>query len=206
MNTDEENAMEELYDQISKELYPEHKEQAIVEFTREKLKSYYLCHPNVMRPAVEAIQEGNWQLEKKRYSPSLVFYVTAIEILLKATLLRPVLYGLIHNENLAEIMVNHILGQTGVERYENLIAKLFDNLTGIDFKGLSREGTNSNLFVECKKLQKIRNKIIHQGEFCSESEASEGHLISIAVFEKIVRPMLYSIGLTVIERGEIIDA
>jgi len=38
MNTPEEYAMEEFYDQISKELYPEHKEQAIEEFTDEKTK------------------------------------------------------------------------------------------------------------------------------------------------------------------------
>ena len=98
MNTPEEYAMEDFYDQISKELYPEHKEQAIEEFTEEKLKSYYLQNPDVMRPAVDAIQEGNWQLEQKKYSSSLVFYVTAIELLLKATLLRPVLYGWSHTQ------------------------------------------------------------------------------------------------------------
>ena len=124
MGYDEQDAaMDEFYDQISKELYPEHKEQAIEEFTEERLKSYYLQNPDVMRPAVDAIQEGNWQLDQERFSPALVFYVTAIELLLKATLLRPVLYGLIHNEGIAEIMIKHILGQTGVERYENLLAQ-----------------------------------------------------------------------------------
>ena len=130
----EDAAMDEFYDQISKEIYPEHKEQAIEEFTKEKLKSYYLLNPGVMRPAVDAIQEGNWLLENKRFSPALVFYVTAIELLLKATLLRPVLYGLIHNESLAEIMVKHILGQTGFDRYENLLAQLFDSLANINIR------------------------------------------------------------------------
>jgi len=197
-------AMDEFYDQISKDLYPEHKEQAIEEFTEEKLKSYYQQNPDVMRPAVDAIQEGNWQLEQKRYSPALVFYVTAIELLLKATLLRPVLYGLIHNEGLAEIMIKHILGQTSVERYENLLAQLFDNLANIDVRQISREGAQAKLFVECRELQKIRNNIIHQGVFCTETEAEKGKLVSVAVFEKIVRPMLFSIGLTVIKEGKIV--
>ncbi|WP_169709471.1 hypothetical protein [Deferrisoma camini] len=57
MSYDEQDAaMDEFYDQISKELYPEHKEQAIEEFTQEKLKSYYLQNPGVMRPAVEATE------------------------------------------------------------------------------------------------------------------------------------------------------
>jgi len=200
----EDAAMDEFYDQISKELYPEHKEQAIEEFTEEKLKSYYQQNPNVMRPAVDAIQEGNWQLEQKRYSPALVFYVTAIELLLKATLLRPVLYGLIHNEGLAEIMIKHILGQTGVERYEMLLAQLFDKLANIDVKQIYREGAQSKLFVECRELQKIRNTIIHQGVFCTENDAKKGNLVAVAVFEQIVQPMLSSIGLTVIEKGKIV--
>ena len=207
MNYDEQDAaIDEFYDQISKELYPVHKEQAIEEFTQEKLKSYYLKNPAVMRPAVEAIQEGNWQLEQKRYSPALVFYVTAIELLLKATLLRPVLYGLIQNEGLAEIMIKHILGQTGVERYENLLAQLFDNLADIDVKQISREGIKTKLFVECRELQKVRNNIIHQGPSCTDKDAERGKLVSVAVFEEIVRPMLYSLGLTVIEKGRIIEA
>ena len=127
-------AWEEFYDKIREELYPEHREQAIEEFTEERLKSYYQQNPDVMRPAVEAIQEGKWQLEKKRYPPALVFHVTAIELLFKATLLRPVLYGLIHNEGLAEIMTNSILSQTGVQRYEDLLAQLFDNLASINVK------------------------------------------------------------------------
>ena len=198
-------AMDEFYDQISKELYPEHKEQAIEEFTEKKLKSYYQQNPDVMRPAVDAIQEGNWQLEQKRYSPALVFYVSSIELLLKATLLRPVLYGLIHNEGLAEIMINHILGQTGIERYENLLAQLFDNIANIDVKQISRENVQTKLFVECRELQKRRNNIIHQGANCTETEAKQGKLVSVAVFEKIVRPMLFSIGLTVIEKGKIVE-
>ena len=202
----EDAARDEFYDQISKELYPEHKEQAIEEFTKEKLKSYYQQNPDLMRPAVDAIQEGNWQLKEGRYTPALVFYVTAIELLLKATLLRPVLYGLIHNEALAEIMIKHILGQTGIERYENLLAQLFSNLAGIDIKQIKREGVQTKLFVECRELQTIRNNIIHRGASCQEADAKKGNLVSVAIFEKVVRPMLFSIGLTVIEKGKIVEA
>ncbi len=205
MNTPDEYAMEDFYDQISQELYPEHKDQAIEEFTEEKLKSYYLKNSNVMRPAVDAIQEGNWQLDQKHYSSSLIFYVTATELLLKATLLRPVLYGLIHNDALAEIMVKHILGQTGIVRYEKLLSQLFENIVGVKLSEIKRDNTQEKLFTECRQLQDIRNLIIHQGSTCTETEAKKGKIVSAAIFEKIVQPMLHSIGLNVIEKGEIID-
>lgn len=199
-------AMDEFYEQISRELYDEHKEQAIEEFTEEKLRSFYRHNPSVMRPAVDAIQEGNWLLDHERYSPSVVFYVSAIEMLLKATILRPVLYGLIHNESLAEIMINHMLGQTGVQRYENLLAQLFDQLCDIDVTKVSREDTRAKLFVECRELQKVRNNITHKGVFCGKAGAEKAHLVTVALFEKIVQPMLESIGLTVIKNGDIVEA
>jgi hypothetical protein len=56
MSYDEQDAaMDEFYEQISRELYPDHKQQAIQEFTAERLRSFYVQSPNVMRPAVEAI-------------------------------------------------------------------------------------------------------------------------------------------------------
>ena len=197
--------VDEFYEQISKELYPEHKELAIEEFTAEKLKSYYLGNTMVMRPAVDAIQEGRWLVEHERYSPATVFYVSAIELLLKATILRPILYGLIHNEGLAEIMTNHILGQSGVQRYEKLLAELYRQLSGIELKLVSREGTDLPLLTEVLDLQSVRNRIIHQGATCTEDEANRSHLVAVAVFDEIVSPMLHSIGLTVIAKGEIVE-
>ncbi len=47
-----------------------------------------------MRPAVDAIQQGK-QLQANKYrSAAQVFFMSAVEILLKATLLRPVICGL----------------------------------------------------------------------------------------------------------------
>jgi hypothetical protein len=204
-NEPQDYAMEEFYDRISQELYPEHREQAIEEFTDQRLKSYYQQNPRVMRPAVEAIQEGKWQLEKERYSPTLVFYVSAIELLLKATLLRPVLYGLIHNEGLAEIMVTHILGKTGIQGYRKLLKQLFDNLTEIDLNEISREGAQKKLLEECQDLQTIRNDIIHKGAPCTKADAEAGSLVAEAVFNKIVKPLIFSIGLYVEDEGEIAE-
>ena len=66
-----------------------------------------------MRPAVDALQEGKRLNEAKHYAAAVVFFVTAIELLLKATVLKPVVHGLIHNEGLANILVQHTLGQAG---------------------------------------------------------------------------------------------
>ena len=111
-------AWEEFYDKMSEELYQEHKDQAINEFTEEQLQSFYLENQNLMRPAVDAIQEGKKLQEDQYFSAALVFFVSAIEILLKTTLLKPVIYGLIHNEVLAEVIAENFLKQSGLDRYK----------------------------------------------------------------------------------------
>lgn len=130
-----------------------------------------------------------------------MFFVSAIELLLKATLLKPVVYGLVHHEPLAEIIVRHTLGQSGFERYEDLLSALFLKLANMNTKDIKREGSEVRLLDECKKLQKVRNDIIHKGEKCSKADAELSRKVSVAVFELIVRPMLNSLGLDVIEGG-----
>ena len=192
-----------MYDEISRELYPEHKAQAIDEFTSERLRSFYVANCGVMRPAVEAIQEGKRLAQNGHNSASVVFHVTAIEILLKATLLKPVVHGLVHSEGLANIIVQHALGQPGFDRYSNLLAQLFSELAGIDIQAIKRETSTETLLKECTALQKLRNQIIHQGSTCEPERSAHALTVAVAVYELIVRPMLYAIGLDVIERGEI---
>ena len=197
-------AWEEFYDKMSEELYQEHKDQAINEFTEEQLQSFYLENQNLMRPAVDAIQEGKKLQEDQYFSAALVFFVSAIEILLKTTLLKPVIYGLIHNEVLAEVIAENFLKQSGLDRYKKLMSKIFQEVANVDLSHVKRESSDKLLIVECDEIQKIRNRIIHQGFKCLPDDAELSNLVAASVFGSIVKPFLYSIGLTVVERGEII--
>jgi hypothetical protein len=205
MSNDEfDNAENKFYEKISQELYPEHKVQAIDEFASERLRSFYISNPKVMQPAVAALQEGKLLREISKHSPAIVFYVSAIELFLKATLLKPVVYGLVHNEALSEIIVKYTFSQTGFDRYEELLSNLFSRFINIDFKSIKRKNAKSTLFTECKELQKIRNSIIHQGAKYSEAYSKKAHYVAIAVYEDIIFPMIKALGLRVGEEGKII--
>jgi hypothetical protein len=196
-------ARDAMYDEISRELYADHKAQAISEFTTSRLQSYYTSHSWVMRPAVDAIQEGR-QIQANGHSGAAVLYfVTAIELLLKSTLLRPVVHGLIHSEGLAEIVVQQALGQPGFDRYTKLLAKLFDELVGLDITTVAREGVTASLLAECAVQQSLRNKIIHQGATATPEQAETARLVSVAVYDLVVLPMVAHLGLKIVQRGEI---
>jgi hypothetical protein len=132
---------------------------------------------------------------------SYVFATKAIEIFLKASLLKPAVYGLIHNEPLAEIIVDTSLSQTGFSRYEKLLSKLFIELVGIDVKKIRRFGSNDFLLSEASIVQKTRNKIIHQGISVVQEDAKFAIQVAYGVLHEIVNPMLLAIGLWMDKHG-----
>ena len=91
---------EEWYRHIAAEFYEEHKEQAIGEFVTERLRSYYLANPDVTVAALRMYKEGT-VLENTSATAAVVFFASATELAVKSALLKPVVYGLVHNEPLA---------------------------------------------------------------------------------------------------------
>ena len=83
--TDRDAEMEDFYDRLSEELYPEHKEQAIDEFISERMVSYYLKDPAVIEAAYDCFSHAT---EIEKYSPrcALIMYTTTIELYLKSVL------------------------------------------------------------------------------------------------------------------------
>jgi hypothetical protein len=198
---EEDAARDAFYEQISAELYPEHKDRAIFDFTAERLCSYYVKHPDVMRPAVNALQEGKALLSHGHHSAAIVFFASTVELLLKATLLQPVVHGLVHHPGLADVVVDQALGQSGFERYQKLMASLFSELARIDVKLISRPGTTKPLLTECSDVQKLRNDVIHKGASCDAEAAECAMTVAVATYERIVCQMLEALGLFVGDQG-----
>src|SRR5690349_8487068 len=118
MSYDEDDAARDAF-------YEEVGNEAIGDFTADRLKSCYDDHGAVMQPALSALHEGKRLLENGHPSPAIVFSASAVELFLKTTILQPLVYGLVHNDKMADIIVTDTLGQTGFERYNCLLANLF---------------------------------------------------------------------------------
>lgn len=196
----EDAAWDEAYESMSRELYPEHKEQAIAEFTSECLRSYYVVHPEVIVPAARAFKEAKALHANDHHSAALVFAASATELFLKSSLLRPVVYGLVHNESLAELVVAAALSQTGFMRYEKLLAKLFFELTGVELTKLRRQLSAKPLLREAADIQELRNTVIHLGQAVTLEEAQHGIDVSTEVFNQVLAAVLSNLGLS-LEKG-----
>src|SRR5476649_2315033 len=139
------SAMDDMYERISDELYPEHKSQAIGEFTADRLRSFYVDNPCVMRPAVDALLEAQRLQDNGHAAAAVVFAVSCTELLLKAAILTPVMHGLVHIESLADVVVENTLSGPGYTRYAKLLARLFTEFVGIDIHSLRRPESTATL-------------------------------------------------------------
>lgn len=188
-------AQDEMYERLSAELYPEHKEQAITEFTGERLRSYYLENPRVAQPAIRMLHEAEALLAEGHIDAALVFAASSCELFLKATLLRPVIHGLVHSEVLAEAIVNSTLAQTGLLRYKKLLGQLFEHLTRQKLETVMRKDAKKPLLAEIAEIQEIRNKVVHQGCATTQLEAERALNVCRTAVAFVLTPLLVSVGL-----------
>ncbi|CAG0991824.1 hypothetical protein RHDC1_02432 [Rhodocyclaceae bacterium] len=192
-------AWDEAYERMSQELYPEHREQAISEFTTDRLQSYYLRNPAITHPGFRMQNEALKLLANGHYSAALVFAASATEQFLKVALLRPVVYGLVHFDSLAEMIVNSALSQTGYLRYTKLLSGLFNTLTSTELAKITLPGKSKSLLNEASELQSRRNDVVHKAEEIFEVEAASAIDVSAGVYFFILTEMLSALGLEVLE-------
>jgi hypothetical protein len=156
-----------------------------------------------MQPALQALTEAKLLSDDGHPSAAVVFYASAVELFLKATILQPLVFGLVHNDRMAVILVNYAVGQAGFERYIKLLANLFQEIADLDLKTIRRDGSAKPLMEECTSLSAQRNDILHKGITLSQAEALTARGTSGAVYTLLVRPMLTALGLYILKEGMI---
>lgn len=128
---------EARYEQWMDDLYEEHRERAIEEFTTDRLKSYYLGNPWVLRPPVEALTEAQ-KLAKEHTTAAHVLATIAVEVGLKVALLKHVVYGLVHSEATAEIIADLTLRHTRFDFFDSLLLRILGEHGGVDLERYTR--------------------------------------------------------------------
>jgi hypothetical protein len=165
-------------------LYPEHYDEAVKEFTAERLRSFYVAHPDLAMPAHEAL------LYAKSLMPSypraaLVFAVTATELAVKTVLLKPIVFGLVHTDGMASFITDLVTAHSGMDRFQKLLTEILAKIGGVDFKTFKRSGSAGALWEEIGEVQKARSAVIHRGEAVDDAKAD----LAIAVAATLLNDM-----------------
>ncbi len=164
--TPEEAAYEDWYSNLADEI----SEEAISEFSTDLLKSYYQKYPNVAQDAYRVFYEAS-ALTGINRNAALVLHVTSIELALKVALLKPVVYGLVHNSAVAELIADLVVRQNGLDRFKKLLSKILNIYGDIELDSFKIKSHKKTLWEEIAIVQKARNRFIHRGSNVSDKES-----------------------------------
>ena len=200
----EEVAREEFLDALSEELYDEHKDRAINEFVEKRLKSYYLKNTDIAINVIAYIKKSKDFIDVDPTS-SLMYSSVATEVILKTLLLKPIVFGLVHTESLAELVSNMLIKQTGIDRFKKLVFEILENHIEFEggFENYIRDGSNVNLWVERKTIQDLRNEIMHQALFCNKDKAKLSYSIALTFFY-LTKLLIENIGFKIESDGKLL--
>ncbi|WP_175857340.1 hypothetical protein [Burkholderia anthina] len=193
-------AYDEMYEAISKEVRAD----TIKQFSSDRLKSYYVQNPHLMRPAWNRLIEGTRLVANEHFDAGTIFFASSMELFFRFTLLRPVVYGLVHHERLADAVSKSVLdGNTGFTKYTTLLGHIYAQLLGGELKKLTVGDSDANLIKKCNELQDRRNALVHHGAAEGKTEALQSQIVAMAVLNQVVSPMLKALGLGLNSIGDI---
>jgi hypothetical protein len=178
------------------DLYEEHGAQALAEFRGKRLRSYYITTPNVLRPPSVFLREAR-ELLKTSSSGSLVLASAAVEVGLKAALLKPVIHGLVHSESMATYVTDLAAEQRDMSRFRALLFALLREASDIDLTAYWRDGEAPSLWERFRKNASKRNRVVHQCESCSTSEAQEAIDIATLFLDNLIPTVIANFDLHV---------
>lgn len=195
---------EAVYEEGLHQLYLDHKEQAIDEFIKERMESYFIDNPELSHPARDLLGDA----KKTRdicARASLVFCAAAAEVCLKQTILYPIVYGLVHDESSAKFITDIVI-RTRQTDYQQLLFKIVNYVGGIDLN--SAICFHDPIIKEYKKIQEIRNNIVHKGFYTSADEVELAMKVAEyfihEVFPSVVRhPLFVDDALTICDANKL---
>jgi hypothetical protein len=173
-------------------LYPY--EDAVREFTAERLRSYYLAHPDLAVPAHESLVYAQ-SLSASFPRAALVFGVTATELAVKTVFLKPIVFGLVHTEGVASLVTDLTTQHTGMERFQTLLTEILAQFGGVDLKIFRRADSERTLWQEIGEVQKVRNAVIHRGDPGSEVYADLAIAVATTLLTELLPQVLQKLGL-----------
>ncbi|WJV27310.1 MULTISPECIES: hypothetical protein [Pseudomonas] len=198
MNTPDEDARDEWYSGLVDEISG----QAIDEFTFDRLRSYYVNNENLAINAVLIFREAR-EVMGSSPSSALVLFTTAIELGLKLALLKPVIYGLVHNDSVADLISDLAVKHNGVDRFKPLLVRILGEYGGIDFNSFKIEGHTKTIWEEINSLQGSRNAVVHRGELASNDIATLAKDVATMIMGTFLPCVLDGLGLKLIKGGVI---
>lgn len=175
--------------------YAQDMDEAVEEFKADRLKSFYLENPLVGEPSLRLLKEAKELFDSKHYSAAQVFAGAATEVIFQEVLLKPIVYGFVHSDNIAS-MLAHIIDETkGVYKFKALLVHIISEFAGVDLYSYRIGSATQGLWQDLADVRKHRNDALHKAIQATEGAASQAIAVGSALSEKIFPAVTGKLGL-----------
>ena len=176
-----EDAAYEAY--AAEEALDELRAEAIADFQQERLRSYYAEHPEVAQAAIDTLEEAQALFDAGFIRASLVSSISAAEQALMNTLLRPILYGLVHSESAATLVAGLYVR---LDHLPKFLFPIVAESANVDLSTYCRHDQPITLWDEFRRLQRIRHGVLHRGERADPGDASTALAVAGAMLTDVL--------------------
>jgi hypothetical protein len=175
-------------------------ENSLDEIAQDSVRSYLGTYGDAVEERVrQCVVEAKKLIELDFWGPSLTLSVTAIEIIIRFMILRPLVQGAFLSEEWAEILSKRIATGRSAEDRKLLPAIL--KQWGIEITTIKIE-SNEPLWENIQMLIQKRNDFVHSGEAIQKHDAIKGLEAADTLIKKIIFPVAEKLGFTLTETGK----
>lgn len=185
--------IDSLFQSFLEDHGPEIREEAIADFTKERLQSYYRGDPDVAKASLLRLEEAR-ALLPGHPSAALVMAGSAMEVGLKVALLKPIVFGVVHQDWVAEGIAELAIKPVGLDRFKNLLSPILAEYAGKDPLVHKRPGSSRTLWEEILEVQQNRNAVIHRAEAGTVQQAEQAVATAWEILETILPAVVDALG------------
>jgi hypothetical protein len=176
-------------------------EEALEEVSSDNIQSYLGKYGDAIEGRIKECLTQAEKLHKLGFfGPSIVLAATAIEIIIRFLLVRPLVQGAFLSDEWAEILSKRVATGRTAEDRELLPAIL--RLWGIDITTVKLSNGKGLWETFLTQVRRKRDKFVHKGEHIDSSEAILAIECTNEFLDKIVNPVASKLGFTLETTGK----
>lgn len=193
-----------FYEQHLEDLHLAEKiDEGIENFKKESLKSFYLKNSDIYIK-ISRVRKVAKDVEKEHFlSPAFIFYNICIELILKNLFIYPLVYGVLLDEEFAEVIIAEIF-KTPISKFDRIIIFIVQKFGNVDITK-KHDFLKRVPWEEVKKLRGMRNKILHSGTDCKEKDLRRIKNLTNFLFQKIVPEVFKGVDLKINNHNMIVE-
>ena len=193
--------MDAIYDGVLEQYYRsdsyhEDVNRGIEEFIGDRQKSFYIQNPTLAEAAFSLLSEARELFALDHYAAAQVMAGAAAEVALGDALLKPMVYGFVHSDTVAPMVVDIVKNTRQLYRFEALVIEIVSQFSGINLR--SKIGTSTHsLWESVKAVAMQRNEVLHSDGLSkvTREQAEHGLEVATTLLETVFPALLKNLGL-----------